>query len=60
MLCNSYSNRFCDVYIFPIAGVGAINFQSKKTGNPTLFSGVFSLQKKRKNYLISIFINYTV
>jgi len=60
MLCNSYSNRFCDFYIFPIVGIGAINFQSKKKGNPPLFSGVFSLQKKWKNFFISIFINYTL
>jgi len=45
MLFNSYSNRFCDFYIFPIVGIGAINFQSKKTGNPYLFLGVFSHQK---------------
>jgi len=60
MLCNSYSNRFCDFYIFPIVGIGTIKFQSKKTGNPPLFSGVFSLQKKWKNFFISIFINYTI
>ena len=60
VLCNSYSNRFCDVYVFPIVGIGAINFQSQKTGNPPLFSGVFSLQKKWKNFFISIFINYTI
>ena len=60
MLCISYSNRFCDFYIFPIVGIGAINFKSKKTGNPPLFSGVFSLQRKWKNDLISIFINYTI
>jgi len=48
MLCNSYSNRFSDCYIFPIIGIGAINFQSKKTGNPPLISGVFSLQKSGK------------
>jgi len=45
---------------FPIVGIGAINFQSKKTGNPPLFSGVFSLQKKRKKFFISIFINCTI
>ena len=60
MLCNSYSKRFCDFYIFPNVGIGAINFQSQKTGNPPFFQGVFSLQKKWKNYLISIFINYTI
>ena len=60
MLCNSCSNRFCDFYIFPIVGIGAINFQSKKTGNPPVLSGVFSLQKKWKNFIISIFINYTI
>jgi len=26
MLCNSYSNCFADFYIFPILGIGAINF----------------------------------
>jgi len=60
MLCNSYSKRFCDFYIFPIVGIGAMNFQRQKTGNPLFFQGVFSLQKKWKNYLISIFINYTI
>ena len=60
MLCNSYSNHFCDFYIFPIVGIGAINFQSKETDNPPLFQGAFSLQKKWKNYLILIFINYTI
>jgi len=60
MLCNSYSNRFCDFYIFPIVGIGAINFQSKKTGNPPLFPGVFSLQKKWKIFFILFFINYTI
>jgi len=59
MLCNSYSNRFCDFYIFPITEIGAINFQSQKTDNPPLFQSVFYLQKW-KNYLISIFTNYTV
>ena len=37
MLCNSYSNRFCDFYIFPIVGIGTINFQSQKTADPPLF-----------------------
>ena len=60
MLCNSYSKRFCDFCIFPIVGIGAKNFQSQKTGNPTFFQGVFSLQKKWKNYVITIFINYTI
>jgi len=60
MLCNSYSNRFCDFYIFPIVGIGAINFQSQKTDNPPLFQGVFPLQKKSKIYLILIFINYAI
>jgi len=60
MLCNSYSNDFCDFYIFPIVGIGVINFKIKETGNPSLFSGVFSLQKKWKNLFISIFINYTI
>jgi len=35
-------------------------FSKSKTDNPTLFQGVFSLQLKWKNYLISIFINYTI
>ena len=60
MLCNSYSNCFCDFYIFPIVGIGAMIFQSKKTGNPPLFSGVFSLPKKWKSFFIFIFINYTI
>jgi len=50
MLCNSYSNRFCDFYIFPIVGIGAINFQSKKTGNPPLFSGVFFSPKEVEKF----------
>ena len=50
---------FGDFYIFPIVGIGAINFQNKIAGNPPLFSGVFSLQKKW-NFFISIFINYTI
>jgi len=37
MLCNSYNNHYCDFYIFPIVGIGAINFQSQKTANPPLF-----------------------
>ena len=60
MLCNNYSNRFCDFYFFPVVGIGEINFYSKTTGNPPLFSGVFSLQKKWKIFFISIFINYTI
>jgi len=60
MLCNSYSNRFCDSYIFLIVGIGVINFQSIKTGNPFLFSGVIFLQKKWTNYLILFFVNYTM
>ena len=58
MLGNSYSNRFCDFYIFPIVGIGAINFQIKRTGNPPLFSSVFSLQTKLKKIFTSIYINY--
>ena len=46
MLCNSYSNRFCDFFIFPIFGIGAINFQSKKTDNPPLFQCVFFSPKE--------------
>jgi len=60
VLCNSYNNRFCYFSIFSIVGIGAINLQSNKTGNPPLFSGVLSLQKKWKNIFISIFINYTI
>jgi len=41
VLCNSYSNRFCDFYISPIVGIGAIIFQSQKTGKPPFFHGVF-------------------
>jgi len=48
MLCNSYSNRSCDFYIFPIVGIGAIIFQSKKTGNPPLFTVFFSPKKVEK------------
>jgi len=51
MLCNSYSNRFCNFYIFLIVGIGAINFQSTKTGNPPLFSGVFSIENELKIFL---------
>ena len=50
----------CDFDIFPIVGIGAINFQSQTTDNPPLFQCVFFLQIKLKNYLISIFINYTI
>ena len=60
MLCNSYRNRFCDFYIFLIVGIGAINFQCQKTDNTPLFQGVFSLQKKWKNFFILIFMNYTI
>jgi len=60
MLCNSYSNRFCDFYIFPIVGIGAVNFQRKKNRQSTLVFRCFSLQKKWKNFFISIFINYTI
>jgi len=48
MLCNSYSNRFCDFYIFSIVEIGAINFQSQKTGNPPLIRGVFLSKKSGK------------
>jgi len=44
MLCSSYRKRFCDFCIFFVVGIGAINFQSKKTGNQPFFQGVFSLQ----------------
>jgi len=46
MLCNSYSNRFCYFYIFPIVGIGAINFRSQKTANPPLLQGVFCSPKE--------------
>jgi len=60
MLCNSYSNCFFDFYIFPIVGIDAINFQSKKRQS-TLVLGCFSLQKKWKNSLISkILVNHTM
>jgi len=45
---------------FPIVGIGAINFQSKKQAIHPSFRVFFSLQKKWNNYLISIFINYTI
>ena len=47
MLCNSYSNRFCDFYIFPNVGIGAINFQSKNRQS-TLVSGCFFLFKRSR------------
>ena len=50
VLCNSYSNRVCGFYVFPIVGIGAINFQSQRTANPSLFSSVFSLRKKWKKF----------
>ena len=50
----------CDFYIFPIVGIGAVNFQSKKNRQSTLVFRCFSLQKKWKNFFISIFINYTI
>ena len=49
MLCNSYSKRFCDFYIFPIVGISAINFQSKKAGNPPFFQSVFFFPKEVEN-----------
>jgi len=45
MLCNSSSNRFCDFYIFPIVGIGAINFQSKNRQS-TLVSRCFFSPKE--------------
>jgi len=45
MLCNSYSNRFGDFYIFPIVGIGAINFQIKKQVIHSCFR-VFFLSKR--------------
>jgi len=46
MLCNSYSNRFCDFYNFPIVGIGAMNFQSKKNRQSTLVCGCFFSPKE--------------
>jgi len=51
MLCNSYSKRFCDFYIFPIVGIGAINFQNQKRGNPPFFQGVFLSKRSGKKLL---------
>ena len=48
MFSNSYSNRFCDFYICPIVGKGAINLQSQKTGKPPLFQGVFLSKRSGK------------
>jgi len=46
MLCNSYSNRSCDFYIFPIVGIGAMNFQSKKNSQSTFVLGCFFFPKE--------------
>ena len=56
MICNSYSKRFCDFYIFPIVGIGAINFQSQKTGNPNFFQGVF-LSPKEVEKLFDFYVH---
>ena len=49
MLCNSYSNCFADFYIFPILGIGAINFSKQKNSQPTLVLGCyFSLKQVEK------------
>jgi len=38
---NRYSNRLCEFYIFPIFGIGGINFQSQNTKKQPLFLGVY-------------------
>jgi len=48
MLCNSYSNRFCDFYIFPIVGTGEINFQSKNRQFTLVFGYFFSPKQVEK------------
>ena len=50
MLCNSYSNRFCEFYIFPIVGTGAINFQSKKQAIHPCFRVFFLSKSSGKNF----------
>jgi len=45
MLCNSYDNRFCDFYIFPIVGISVMNFQIKKQAIYPCF-WVFFLSKR--------------
>jgi len=46
MLCNSYSNCFCDFYIFPIVGIGAIKLSKSKNKQSTLVSGCFFSSKE--------------
>jgi len=57
MLCNSYSNHFCDFYIFPIVGICALNFQSQKqTIHPFR---VFFLSKRSGKiiwYMTNVFV----
>jgi len=48
MFCNSSGNCSCDFYIFPIVGIGAINFQSKKTTNPLVLGCFFSAKEVEK------------
>jgi len=60
MLFNSYNNRSCDFYVFPVFGIGAVNFQIKKTAKPPLFQGVISHQKKWKNPVMLFFVSYTM
>jgi len=46
MLCNSYNNRYCDFYIFPIVGIGAINFPKSKNSQSTLVLGCYFSPKE--------------
>jgi len=48
MRCSSYNNRYCDLYISPIVGIGAIRFQSKKTANLPLFKVIFLSKRSGK------------
>jgi len=50
MLCNSYSKRFCDFYIFPVVVIGAIKFQSKKNRQSTLVFGCFFSPKEAEKF----------
>jgi len=42
MLYNSYSNRSCDFYIFPVFGIGAMNFQNQKQQSHPCYRCYFS------------------
>jgi len=48
MLCNSCGNRLRDFFVFPIVGIGEINFQSQKTDNQPLFQGDFLSKRSGK------------